>query len=140
MRRLRKTTIFRVYLLVISCSFVVAGFGALAGQRRFYSARLDRLEERLASVSDALSSSTNLVQSSMTASQPASDSRTPDPFWIEGHGTNRRWAYLDICFPDGYRARYYFRPWPSRSELVALHRRLSHDALIHSFVLSDDDS
>lgn len=138
MRRLRKTTIFRVYLLVMCCSFVVAGFGALAGQRRFYSARLDRLEDRLASVSYALSSSTNLVQSPTTVSQP--DPRSSDLFWIEGHGTNRRWAYLDICFPDGYRARYYFRPWPSRSELVALHRRLTHDAQIHSFVIEDDDS
>lgn len=139
MRRLRKNTIFRVYLFAVCLSFVFAGIGALLGQRRFYVARLERLDSRLSDLALAVESATNSVVSSSVVESPkqVQQEREPDPFWVEGHGFNKRYAYLDICFPDGYRARYYFRPFPSRGELASLHRRIHHDADIHSFVLDD---
>ena len=141
----RKETIFRLYLftLVVLCSLGV--FWVLSMQARYHRSQVQALEKSVSELRTLL----DAVQSSVS-SPPSSDSTSASSspvnplvaraqqererlFWIEGNGFNKRYAYLDLCFRDGYRARYYFRPWPSRGELVTLHRRIEHDALSHYY-------
>lgn len=142
--RFRKDTVFRLYLALFCAFFLFSSLFLISAQSRFYKREIVALRSQLRDVSAEVSKINSVSSSRETPSDDSRASSTvrsrePDPFWIEGHGTNRKWAYLDICFPDGYRARYYFRPWPSKAELVSLHRRISHDSVIHSFPLDSDE-
>lgn len=135
MRRFRKDTIFRIYLLLMCVFFVFGCVGALFGQRRFYAARLSMLEVRIVELEkrpvEHSESSVSVPSESIRPIDVARKRESERLFWVEGHGTNRKWAYIDLQFKDGFRARYYFRPFPSRGELISLHRRISHDAISH---------
>ena len=147
--RFRKDTIFRFYLF----SFALAtAFGVVCVVRAQGSAnrrlveslekRIVELESRPVAVGNperSDGSSTETKEESPPTFSQLSTRHLEEPFWIEGNGFNKRYAYLDIVFRDGYRARYYFRPYPSRGELANLHRRIQHDAFSHYFPLDFSD-
>lgn len=148
MRRLRKDTIFRIYLFSFLALCVLALCFCLSMQSRKHIKRIEALSERLTECESRLASRAETGGSSEVASVERSETpidrairkQNEELFWVEGHGSNGVYHYLDLCFKDGYRARYYFRPYPSRSELVSLHRRISHDAIAHYYDVSLDES
>lgn len=144
MRRVkfRKNTIFRLYLFAFAILCLCGSWFALAFQARFHARRVDALSARISEMESRLASSGSSGQSGSSVSVSAValsplekkvKSERERLFFVEGHGYNKRFAYLDLEFKDGYRARYYFRPWPSRGELISLHRRIEHDAIAHFF-------
>ena len=151
MRVRRKDTIFRVYLVSFAVLCVLGVLFALSGQARYHRAQVARLESRLNDLSVQLnelrnapsavasSDESRLASRRLTLNQQKALDQADQLFYVEGHGYNKRYAYLDLRFYDGYRARYYFRPYPSREELVALHKRIEHDALDHYYLPELDD-
>lgn len=143
--RLRKDTIFRLYLftfaLVTALGVVSVVRSQGAANRRVVEAlekRIADLEARPVAVANPErrdGSATVMKDVGPPSFSSLAQRHIDEPFWIEGHGFNKRYAYLDIEFRDGYRARYYFRPYPSRGELANLHRRIQHDAFSHYFPL-----
>lgn len=145
MRRVkfRKNTIFAIYLSGLLLACVSAVSWCLWLQSRYHRRQVDDLNSKIVLLEGRLNSSlaSSSSPSSSLPSSPIERLRSRESerlFWVEGHGNNRKYAYLDIIFNDGYRARYYFRPFPSRSEVVSLHRRISHDAIVHYYDPGED--
>lgn len=148
--RFRKNTLFRLYLFALLALCVGGSWFALAFQARYHARRVDALSLRIAEMESRIALQ---VQSGGESTPSASASVCEMPssverafkreseslFWVEGHGYNKRYAYLDLEFRDGYRARYYFKPFPKRNELISLHRRIEHDAIAHFYYIPPQD-
>lgn len=141
--RFRKDTIFRLYLGAFCLLFSAACFFLVSSQSRFHRREIAGLRVQVSQLSAELSERKS-VSSGPVDSDPqfsvSSQSQNPqDLFWIEGTGTNRRWWYMDVVFLDGSRSRYFVHLPLRRSDLVNLHRRLSHDSLSHYWEPGWDD-
>ena len=141
--RLRKDTIFRLYLGAFCLLFSAACFFLVSSQSRFYRREIAGLRAQVLQLSAELSERKNVSSSrvdSDSKSFVSSESQRPqDLFWIEGTGTNRFYWYMDVVFLDGSRFRYYVHLPLRRSDLVNLHRRLSHDSFSHYWEPGWDD-
>lgn len=141
--RLRKDTIFRLYLAAFCLLFSAACLFLVSSQSRFHEREIDGLRSQVLQLSAELSERKNVSPSIETQKSQSSASIEPqkpqDLFWIEGTGTNRRWWYMDVVFLDGSRSRYYVHLPLRRSDLVNLHRRLSHDSISHYWEPGWDD-
>lgn len=151
--RLRKDSIFRLYLFVFATGCALGMYAVVHAQASSNSRLVARLESRISEL-EARSTTVAVNPEQSDGSKATDVADEPESpivraareerdslFWVEGHGYNKRYAYLDLEFRDGYRARYYFRPFPEPRELANLHRRIEHDALTHYFPLDIlDDS
>lgn len=140
--RFRKDTIFRIYLAVFCLLFAGASLFVISSQAQFHKRQMEDFQRRLDSLRSELSEvrSSSVVEDAPLVSVEETKKKE-DMFWIEGTGNNRKWWYMDVVFVDGERFRYFLHLPPRRSDLIGLHRRLSHDALVHyrDPVMVDDD-
>lgn len=141
--RLRKDTIFRLYLGAFCLLFSAACLFLVSSQSRFHRREIAGLRAQVSQLSAELSERKNVSSSREDSDSESSVSSEPqkpqDLFWVEGTGTNRRWWYMDVVFLDGSRSRYYVHLPLRRSDLVNLHRRLSHDSISHYWEPGWDD-
>ena len=141
--RLRKDTIFRLYLGAFCLLFSASCFFLVSSQSRFHRREIAGLRAQVSQLSAELSERKDVpsirADSDLKSSVSSEPQKSQDLFWIEGTGTNRRYWYMDVVFLDGSRSRYYVHLPLRRSDLVNLHRRLSHDSISHYWEPGWDD-
>lgn len=139
---IRKNTRFRIYVLLLTLSYV-GGVSFLLNRQAVASARRLRalessFEKRLDELRPSFSDRTTTTTT--TATTTGDSSSSPPRYFVLGSGRSGRWGYVDILFPDQSKNRYYFRCDVKR-DLDAFSDRLALDSYLHSvssFVLESD--